>query len=716
MGRLLKILLLVIAGIVGIIVIAAVSLTLFFDPNDFRDRISAGVKERTGRDLEISGDISLSVFPWLAVEIGRTELGNAEGFGSEDFLSFEEASLSVRIMPLIVRQQIEVGTASLDGLTVNLEVAGNGATNWDDLAESSEAPAGDPDDGGSGPAGFDVANISVTNANVNYSDAAAGSAYSISNLSFETGRIATNTPINMRAEFDFDSTPGELGGHLAFRGTTTMSDGAKQISTEGINVSGTLRGIVAGETDFNFDSRAMQIDTEAQSINAGEMDLTVLGISMAANVEPFSYAGTPQPVADIRVANFSLKELMQSLDIDPPLTADPSALESVSFSAKARVGTNDIALGSMSLELDESMMTGEMSLPMTTNGSLGFDLEVDSITLDGYMAPADESVSSASDESSDVEIPADLIRTLNVNGSFRIKQAFLTGMEFTNMELGVNGADGQVRLHPLTAQFYDGSYAGDVRIDASEDVPSVSANEQLIDVNLGSMMKAMYDVEDISGTINGQFVLQGTGQTLSAIQRDLDGSMAIELADGAWEGTDVWHQLRSARAMFRQEPVPEPTLPARTEFTTVSATGVVADGIFTNNDFDAELPFLQLSGAGIVDLGTSEVNYAMEVRVFDRPEFMSGATAEELADFTETVVPLKITGTLDSLSVKPDIEGIFRAQVEEAIEEKAGELLNRLLGIPPEPPQEGDPEAAETPEEDPEEKLKKDLLKKLFES
>lgn len=715
MGRLLKILLLVIAGIVGIIVIAAVSLTLFFDPNDFRDRISAGVKERTGRDLEISGDISLSVFPWLAVEIGRTELGNAEGFGSEDFLSFEEASLSVRIMPLIVRQQIEVGTASLDGLTVNLEVAGNGATNWDDLAEDSEAPTGDPDDAGSGPAGFDVASISVTNANVSYSDAAAGSAYSISNLSFETGRIATNTPIDMRAEFDFDSTPGELGGHLAIRGTTTMSDGAKQISTEGVNVSGTLRGIVAGETEFNFDSRAMQIDTEAQSINAGEMDLTVLGISMAANVEPFSYAGTPQPVADIRVANFSLKELMQTLDIEPPLTADPNALDSVSFSAKARVGTNDITLGSMSLELDESMMTGEMSLPMTTNGSLGFDLEVDSITLDGYMAPADESVSSASDEASDVEIPADLIRTLNVNGSFRIKQAFLTGMEFTNMELGVNGADGRVRLHPLTAQFYDGSYAGDVRIDASEDVPSVSANEKLIDVNLGSMMKAMYDVENISGTINGQFVLQGTGQTLSAIQRDLDGSMAIELADGAWEGTDVWHQLRSARAMFRQEPVPEPTLPARTEFTTVNATGVVADGVFTNNDFVAELPFLQLSGAGIVDLGTSEVNYAMEVRVFDRPEFMSGATAEELADFTETVVPLKITGTLDSLSVKPDIEGIFRAQVEEAIEEKASELLNRLLGVPPEPPQEGDPEAEEIPEEDPEEKLKRDLLKKLFE-
>lgn len=714
MGRLLKILLLVIAGMVGIIVVAAVSLTFFFDPNDFRDRISAGVKEATGRDLVIAGDISLSVFPWLAVEIGRTELGNADGFGADQFLSFEEASLSVRIMPLIIRQQIEVGTASLDGLTVNLEVAGNGITNWDDLAEGGEASAGGAQDDGSDPTAFDVANISVTGANVSFSDVTAGSAYSISNLSFETGRIASNTPIDMRAEFDFDSAPGELGGHLLVRGTMTMSDGATQISMEGLNASGTLRGIVAAETDFNFDSRAMQIDTAAQSINAGEMDLMVLGMSIAAIVEPFSYAGTPQPVAEIRVAEFSLKELLRTLDVEPPVTADSTALESVSFSAKATVGANDITLSAMSLELDESTMSGEMSLPMTTSGVLEFDLEVDSITLDGYMAPADESISAAGDDASDIEIPADLIRTLNVNGSFRIGQAYLTGMEFTNMELGVNSASGKLRLHPLSAQFYEGGYAGDVQIDASGDIPTISANERLNDVNLGSMMKAMYDVEDITGTINGQFVLKGAGQTLSAIKRDLDGRMAIELADGAWEGTDVWHQLRSARAMFRQEPVPEPTLPARTEFTSVNATGVVSDGIFTNNDFVAELPFLQLSGAGIVDIGTSEVNYAMEVRVFDRPEFMSGATAEELADFTETVVPLKITGTLDSLSVKPDIEGIFRAQVEEAIEEKASELLNRLLG-PPEPPEEGGAEVEGEAEEDPQEKLKRDLLKKIFE-
>lgn len=730
MARLLKILFVLIAATIGIVAVAAVALFLFFDPNDFRDRISASVKEQTGRDLVIEGDLSLTLFPWLAVEVGHTELGNAEGFGADQFLSFEQANLSVRLMPLIFKQQVTIGTASLDGLVVNLEVAGNGTTNWDDLADGGEpAAVEEPDSGES--AEIDVANIKVSNASVSYADAQAGSRYKISNLEFETGRIAANTPVDLSAEFDFDSSPGELGGHLAMRGTSTMSEGASQVSMSGLNISGVLRGVVSEPTEFNFDSRALSVDAEAQNVNLGEMDLMVLGLSMSANVAPFSYAGSPQPKADLRVAEFSLKDLMAVLDIDPPVTADPNALQRVSFSANAALGESDLTLSSMTLELDQSVMTGSLSVPLKTDGALRFDLGVDTITLDSYMAPTDDSAAAAEDEDvGDIEIPVDLIRALNANGSFKIERAFLSGMEFENLELGVNSSDGRLRLHPLSADFYDGSYNGDVRIDASGDVPSVAANEKISGVNMAALAKAMFDQENISGTINGGFVLGGSGRNLSAIRKDLDGSMSIELADGAWEGTDVWYQLRKARAMFRQEPAPEPTLPPRTKFTSVKATGVVTDGIFRNDDFVAELPFLQLTGGGMVDLNTTEVDYAMKVRVFDRPEFMSGATPEEVADFTKTVVPLKITGLLTSPSVRPDIEGIFRGQVEDALEEKKNalknQLINRLTGgtqapaegdTPPEQA-EGEPEEApdEETEEDLEEKLKKELLKKIFEN
>ena len=735
MARLFKILLVLVAGFVGVLVLAAVAAFLFFDPNDFKDRLSATVKEQTGRDLVISGDISLTYFPWLAVQVGHTELGNAEGFSAEQMLSFDQASLSVRIMPLIFSQELEVGTAALDGLVVNLEVDSRGRNNWDDLAsgsdtaaEPTESPAGDA-------AEFDVANISVTGANVSYSDAQAGSSYAMSNLSFETGRIAAGVPIAMNGEFDFSSTPGELGGHIAMRGTMTMTEGAAQISMEGLNVNGTLEGVTESPAEFNFDSRAVNIDTAAQSMDLGEMDLVVLGMSMSADVEPFSYADSPQPTARLAVSEFSLKELMQKLDIEPPVTADPDAMQRVSFSATAKVGDTALSLTDMSLELDDSTMTGSLSLPTTSSGAIRFDLGVDQITLDGYMAPADESTAAAGEEAGDVEIPVDLIRTLNVNGSFKIARAYMTGMEFENLELGVVSSGGKLRLNPLRADFYDGGYSGDVRVDASGDVPTVSANERISNVNLGSMAKAIFDVENITGTINGSFVLGGAGRNLSAIRQDLDGNMSLELLDGAWEGTDVWHQLRTARALFRQEAPPEASGSPRTEFSNVSATGTVTDGIFQNSDFIAELPFLQLTGGGMVDLNTTGIDYQLQVRVLDRPEFMAGATQQEIDDFTETVVPLKITGTLASPNVRPDIEGIFRAQVEGAIEEKKQELQNRLMqrllgteepaveeGEPGEvgevPPEEGEqpPEEEVEEEVDLEEELKKKLLNRLFEN
>lgn len=722
MARLLKVTLIIAAVCIGFVLVAIISALMFFDPNEFKTQIATAVKDETGRELVIEGDLSLTLFPWIAVEIGRTELGNADGFSANTFLQFDQAKLSVRLLPLILSRRLTVGTASLDGLVVNLEVDRNGNTNWDDLAGSDGEVTESESTAVAGGAVIDVANIDINNANVSYMDGQAGSSFALRNLSMQTGRIVVDRPIDLSAEFDFSSSPGELGGHLAIRGVAKMSDGGSMLDVSGLNVAGTLRGIVNEPTDFNFDARAISVDTAEQSIDAGELDLMLLGLSMAAVVEPFSYADSPQPKAALRGAEFSLKELMQVLDIAPPVTADPDALTRVSFSANAAMTSTALALSGMTLELDDATMTGSLSVPTTNTGVLVFDLDVDEIGLDAYMAPVDEGRAASTDESSsDVEIPVDLIRTLNANGSFEISRAFLSGMEFQNLELGVNASGGNLRLHPLAADFYDGTYRGDVSIDASNDVPTISANETINGVNLAAMAKALFDTDNISGSINGQFVVSGSGQRLSAIQRDLDGTMSFELADGALEGTDVWYQLRKARALFRQQVPPEPILPARTKFSAVTATGVITDGVFQNDDFLAELPFLRLTGAGMVDLVSTEVDYGLQVSVFDRPEFMSGATEAELADFSETVVPLKITGLLSAPKVRPDIEGIYRGRVEEAIEEKKEELkdqlLNRLLGGSNDAPVEGavdDVAPEEEQEEDCEDQLKKDLLKKLF--
>ena len=130
MGGLLKKLLYVVLGVVVLVAVAVVAFVVLFDPNDYRDRVSAEVKRATGRDLVIEGDLGLSVFPWLAIDVGKTRLGNAPGFGDEPFASFERARLSVRLLPMLLHREVSVGTASLDSLHLNLEVAKNGRSNW----------------------------------------------------------------------------------------------------------------------------------------------------------------------------------------------------------------------------------------------------------------------------------------------------------------------------------------------------------------------------------------------------------------------------------------------------------------------------------------------------------------------------------------------------------------------------------------------------------
>lgn len=685
MARALKVLLVIVAGLVAIAVLAAVALILFFDPNDYRDEIAAQVEKATGRELTIAGDLSLSLFPWVAVEVGETTLANAEGFGDEPFARFERAELSVRLLPLLLRREIAVGTAALDSLVLNLAVAADGRTNWDDLARPAEEPA-EPETGeGAGVGGLDVRNVAVRNATVRYRDAQAGSAYTVEGLTLETGRIAGGVPFDFDAEFDFTADPGELAGHLAIGGRATLGEDLGSLVVDNLSVAGRLQGIAEEPAELSFEAPHVALDMNGQTASVGEMTLAFMGVRASANVEPFSYAGTPQPKAKLRVEPFSLKSLMQAFGTEPPVTADPAALTRVSFEADAAVGETAIALTSLALRLDDTTLRGTLSVPTGEQGVIEFDLAADSIDVDRYMAPGDAPQPDEPEQpATDIEIPVDLIRAFEARGKATLGRATLAGMTFENIELGVDNRGGKLRLHPIRAELFEGTYEGDVRIDASRDTPSISVDEKVKGVSLTPLAQAMFEQDNISGTIAGSFKLAGSGRTLSEIRSDLDGDMAFELADGAWEGTDIWHQIRTARALFRKEPPPERRGPPRTEFTSVVATGTVTDGLFKNDDLLAELPFLQLTGGGNVDLVKGTIDYRLEARVLEKPEFIDAASQEELDDFTQAVIPMRIGGSLASPSIRPDVEGMLKAEVSRKVEEKRDELkdrvLNKLLG------------------------------------
>ena len=724
MAKLVRFILIGAVAFVGVGVLAGVLVSLFIDPNDYREQISAQVEEATGRGFAIEGDLSLSIFPWLAIEIGRTTLGNAEGFGDEPMISFDNARLSVQVLPALLSRELRVGTATLEGFEANLAVDAAGRSNWEDLGAGEAGSADTAEDAGDDVSAsveaqleLDIGNVELSDAKVSYVDAQAGTSYSLTNINFSTGRVVEGQPVDIEGSLDFDIAPDDINGTYQFDTTIAFADNLQTITLDALRVRSEVNGVFTQPVDFQLDSRAITVDAAGERIDLGEIDMGALGLSITADVEPFSYAGSPQIAASVRVADFSLKELLARVDATAPETADPNALEKVSFEATANVGEDALSLSAMTLVLDDTTMTGDLAVPLTDTGALVFDLEADSITLDNYMAPPTEE-ETASDESAEVAIPVELIRALKADGSMRLAEAFVGPVRFSDMQLGVRSADGLLRLHPINANFFDGNYSGDVRIDASGDTPSLSVNENIQSVDIASMLASMYDVQNVTGTINAGFILSGAGPTLSSIAADLDGSMRFELLDGEWQGIDVWQQLRTARALYKREAPPEPRLPARTEFSSITATGTVTDGVFANDDLLAELPFVRITGGGEVNLGAGDMDYSVQARILREPEFMSDASEEEIADFTEALIPIRISGPLTSPSFRPDIEGLFRQEVEQAIEEKKDELkqelFNRLLGDEEE--EQGAGDGADTGTEEPkdlEDELK-DRLKDLF--
>jgi AsmA protein len=91
----------IVGGLIGLIMIAMLAIVLLVDPNDYRDDIERMVHEKTGRPLTLSGDLKLSFFPWIALEVGPAALGDAPGFGDEPFASIQRARVGVRFLPLL---------------------------------------------------------------------------------------------------------------------------------------------------------------------------------------------------------------------------------------------------------------------------------------------------------------------------------------------------------------------------------------------------------------------------------------------------------------------------------------------------------------------------------------------------------------------------------------------------------------------------------------
>jgi len=687
MAKLLKTLGIVIGALVGLLIVALVGVALTFDPNDYKAEIAAAVEESTGRTLTLEGDLELQLFPRLRIAVGQAELSNAAGFGDAPFARIQGASLQVGLLPLLLAQRLEIDEALLAGLTLNLARDAQGRGNWEDLggtaaAEPDDADAGPGDVDGSAELVLEVRSIVIDDADVSWADAMAGSSWQLANFNLELSDFGPGVSFPMSTSFSLAGSDIEIDLAAEMQATLGLDDNTYLLEDLDVGIDGRGSAWPGEEGSLTLSFAALEADLDAETVDLRGLVLEFLDVTVNGSLTGRSLFSNLSLAGGIEIEDFDPADLMELFGVELE-TADPDVLGRVGASAQLAYDSNRMMLEEMSLRLDGSTLTGSVGMQGET---LRFDLAIDDINADRYLPPAEEAPQEEEGSLDEVDLPLDFLRGLNANGRMAIGAFQFDGLSFSNFALQVSAQNGRIRLSP-SSSLYGGSYDGTIGIDVQQNAALLSLDQSLAGVDVAAFMGDYLDSQMFTGTLGLDMDVAATGANVGEIMRGLDGEVNFALTDGAWEGVDVWQQLRRARATFERTDAPAaPAGEPRTPFSRISASGVIEDAVLTNNDLTAAFDFMTLSGAGTVELLNDAMNFEVTARFNDNEMVQSDPL---MADLAGDSLPLTVTGSLAAPTVRPDFSALVRAEVQEAVDERVEEereelrerVQDRLRGI-----------------------------------
>jgi AsmA protein len=674
MKRILKILGLAVGVVLVLLVVVAVAVTLLFDPNDYKDEITAAVQDATGRQLTLDGDLELAVFPTIRIAVGSATLSNAPGFGNEPMARIGSAELRVALFPLLA-QRIEVSRAHLEGLELNLARNRSGANNWQDLGgrgtPANGAPA--PADGGSAPASLDlgVGAIEIENAHIVWNDAAAGSRWELTGFGMTAEDFGLGERFPLHMEFGLAGADVAVQVAADMQATITLADDSYRLDELAVTVDGSGAGWPGGpsQAKLNFESLAANLDDETLELNG--LTLEFLGITMAGSLSGQKLLSNLALTGAVDIREFAPREVLERFGVDVQ-TADEAVLTRASAKANLLYNSSQTGLRDMQFMLDDSTLTGRVALE---GERITYDLTVDDINVDRYLPPSSGESDAPAEEGSldEIDLPLEVMKTVDARGELKFGKAKFSGLTLTNVAFPLTAANGAARLTP-SAQLYGGRFSGDIRFLVEGDSANMTVEQTLDDVDLAALGQDLLGSQDVTGTGDVRLKLVAAGQNLGAMRRGLDGDVSFSVTKGSLEGIDLWFELRRARARLDGETLPERgDAVRRTTFSSLSATGVVEDAVLTNRDLNGTLDFMTVDGSGTVSLLDDKIAFDLVAKMVDGPVLQSDPAMVKYAGKT---LPLKVTGTIDAPSVLPDFAAIVRQQISQETQDKVDEQVD----------------------------------------
>jgi len=553
-------------GLGGLVVVAIAGATVFaltFDPNRYKDDIERLAKEQTGRTLKLKGDIKMAFWPSLGADVAGVTF--SEKGSSQDFVSFDSAHASVKLMPLL-RGEYIVDSVKLSGLKARIVKGKDGRYNFSDLLEGGDKKAvaakkpAEPTK--AGPVVFDVGSISIERSSIAYSDLAAGQEYALEDVKLKTGRIAQDAE---------------------------------------------------GKLEFATVAKRKAPPLEARLSLDGKYQLK---------------GGT--------------------------LSADVTA------------------------KLDDSTIKTKFTLAEPYE----FEANIDKLNLDRYLgaekpAAASKPVADKSPPKPESDTPVDFsaLKGINAKGRVQVGALEVRGLKLADLNAQIQAANGRVAVAPHSAKGYEGTISGELVVDANKN--QVVLKEKLSGISVGPILRDFAQRDQLEGKGDITLDVTAAGATVNAMKRSLGGTAKVNLRDGAIKGINLAEILQRARTALGSQSAAAGQSATdkskKTDFSELSASFAIKNGVAHNEDLDAKAPLFRLGGAGDINIAASSLDYVAKAAVVATTEGQGGRERDRLAGLT---VPVRLSGPFDDLKYEVD----YRAMAGAAAKSQVGEKIKERLG------------------------------------
>nr|WP_320125911.1 AsmA family protein [uncultured Shewanella sp.] len=499
----------------------------------------------------------------------------------------------------------------------------------------------------------------------------------IAELSLDGATINLVTRKNGTSSFD------GLSGDNSKQAATPATETSSNAKLNDINIG----GVSITNTQINMIDEAKK-QTQVFSLKSftlGEFTLdTFAPIAFEFSATMPDMTVSSEGKGELKLSRDLTQLVVNGLKIDTVVEGE--SIPNKKLETSINVATQ-IALDKQQLSVDIAQLT---AASITATGKVGVnyatkiprinaDFQVGDIDLDTLLpktetAAVTEQAPAASTQAVEPDLSA--LKQLDVKLKLTVKSIKVANLSTQNWLMDVGIKNGVLDLTKLNADLYQGQLLVSAQVDARQAVASYQFDKKVTGVQIRPLLKDAADVDLLAGTAN--FDVKGKGKSLipEQLKKNLLANGHFDINDGALYGVNIPQMIRSAQAKLKGDLSPETKEERKTDFSSLSGSFSLDNGVATNPDLAMSSPLLRLAGKGTANILTEALDYRLTTSLVNSLKGQGGSDKDALAGID---IPLAITGTFQKPEYALDTQALLNNQLKEETDKAKEKLKDSLL-------------------------------------